>query len=184
MPEKEGYFRVVENRGVIYTVLAKFFFYIFLTLGLMKIVFGYFSTVPKNYISKTLQNERIVIGKKFALRRLLLMSVKVVLFLWMMWICVSTIYVCSQNKSIFYSAGITLKSLNTEIVKQVREANSFLVQVNSAKVTLRNSTQATDQFVIKNRLSTILRGLQSTGKKSSDLNQHILTNTILVKISM
>lgn len=123
MPEKNGYFRIVENRGIVFIFLSKFLFYIFMTLGLLKVVFGYFTTVPKNYVSKVLANERTVIGKKFQGRLMIIYFCAGFLFLVMFGICMGTIYSASSNKYMFYTTGIKLKSMNTELLGQMNEAN-------------------------------------------------------------
>jgi len=123
MPEKSGYFRIVENRGIIFIFLSKFLFYIFITLGLLKVVFGYFTSVPKNYVSKVLANERTVIGKKFRGRLMAIYTCAGFLFLLMFGGCMNMIYTASSNKYMFYTTGIRLKSLNTELLSQMNEAN-------------------------------------------------------------
>ena len=127
MPEQSGYFRIVENRGIVFIFLSKFLFYIFITLGMLKIVFGYFTAVPKNYISKILSNERTVIGKKFQSRSMIIYICTTILFLIMLSICLGTFYSASSNKDKFYTTGIKLKSLNTEMLVNMNEASVFIL---------------------------------------------------------
>lgn len=98
-------------------------FYIFLAFGLLRILFGYFTTIPKNYIAKSLSNERTVMGKRFAVRQTIVIFIKVILFLWMLGLNISNLAVNSNNKSVFSTVGINLKSINTEMTKQVEEAH-------------------------------------------------------------
>lgn len=184
MPEEPGYFRIVDTRGVVYTVVSKILLYVFLTFGVLKVVFGYFTTAPKNYITKTLANERSVMGKRFKSRYLIILIFSVLAFLFMFLTGISMLFLSSANKSVFYSTGMNLKSLNAETFKIIKEAESFINQINSAKVTLRNGYNSTDQFVIKNRMPVIVEAIGNYSKKGDDLNENILTNTILVGVSL
>jgi predicted PurR-regulated permease PerM len=184
MPEQAGYFRIVETRGVIYTVLAKLLLYIFMAFGILKVVFGYFTTTPKNYITKTLSNERTIMGKKFRKRYAAIVCISLLLFIYMFVICFSKLVITSDNKANFYNTGMDLKYKNTDIVNNVKEAEQYILQINSAKQTLRNSTLATDQFVLKNNMPSIVESISEYSKKASDLNDNILTNSILVGVSL
>lgn len=184
MPEQAGYFRIVETRGVLYTVLAKLLLYIFLAFGILKVVFGYFTTTPKNYITKTLSNERTVMGKKFRKRYAAIVCISFFLFASMFMICLSKLLITSENKENFFNTGMDLKYKNTEIVNNVKEAEQFILQINSAKQTLRNSTLSTDQFVLKNNMPSMVKSISEYSKKASDLNDNILTDSILVGVSL
>lgn len=184
MPEKAGYFRIVDTRGVIYTILAKLLLYIFLAFGIIKVVFGYFTTTPKNYITKTLSNERTIMGKKFKKRYAVVVCISFLLFIYMFIISFSMLVITSDNKANFYNTGMDLKYKNTDIVNNVKEAEQYIIQINSAKQTLRNSTLATDQFVLKNNMPSIVKSISAYSKKASDLNDNILTDSILVGVSL
>jgi hypothetical protein len=184
MPEEPGYFRIVDTRGAVYTVASKLLLYIFLAFGVLKVVFGYFTTAPKNYISKTLANERTVMGKKFKSRYLIILTLSVLIFLFMLFTGSKMLFLSSTNKTVFYSTGMNLKYLNTEIHKNIKEAEGYIDLINSAKVTLRNSSNTTDQFVVRNNMPKIVEAISNYSKKGNDLNENILTNTILVGVSL
>lgn len=184
MPEEPGYFRIVDTRGSVYSVASKLILYIFLTFGVLKVVFGYFTTVPKNYIKKTLANERTVMGKKFKSRYLIILGISFLLFLFMVFTIIGMLYLSSSNKSDFYSTGMDLKYLNTEILKNIKEAETYVNSINSAKMPLRNSANSTEQFILKNNMPNILEAIGNYSKKGNNLNDNILTNTILVGMSL
>ena len=182
MPEQSGYFRIVEQRGIIYTILAKVLFYIFIIFGLMKLLFGYFTTVPKNYILQTLSNERRVHGKKFAGRLFVIHALTILTFLWMFFTCIVMLNESSNNKALLVGAGISLKGLNTDILNQVTEAQTSLNSINMMKAALRNGLQTTDQFVIRNNLQSILDEVKLYANSTNLLSKNVLTSTILAKV--
>lgn len=184
MPEQSGYFRIVETRGAVYSVASKLLLYIFLTFGVLKVVFGYFTTAPKNYITKTLANERTVMGKKFKSRYLIILLISILVFLFMFMTGVGMLYMSSKNKTDFYSTGMDLKYLNSEIMKNIKEAESYVANVNAAKLILRNATNTTEQFIIRNNMPSIVEAINNHSKRGNELNENILTNTILVGVSL
>jgi hypothetical protein len=184
MPEEPGYFRIVDTRGAVYSVASKLILYIFLTFGVLKVVFGYFTTSPKNYITKTLANERSVMGKKFKARYLIILIISFLIFLFMSMTGMGMLYLSSANKTDFYSTGMDLKYLNSEMQKNIKEAEGYVNTINSAKMGLRNSSNATEQFVLKNNMPSIVEAIANYSKKGNNLNDNILTNTILVGVSL
>lgn len=123
MPEKEGYFRIVETRGLIWIILAKFCFYVLLLLGILKFIFGYFSTMPENMIMKTLGNNRTPPSRGMNVRKYIVYSLKFLLFIVMFFICLFNIFSSSSNKTTFFSTGIKLQTLNKETLDQITEAS-------------------------------------------------------------
>jgi hypothetical protein len=166
----------------VYTVLAKVLFYLFLIFGLMKLVFGYFTTSPKNYILQTLANERRVHGKKFGGRITVVNFVAGVTFFWMLMTCIAMLSISSANKTLFSNTGISLKSLNTDIVNQVVEAQTQLNNINLMKAALRNGLQSTDQFVIRNNIQAILDEVRQYSNATNLLTKSVLNSTILSKV--
>lgn len=128
----------MDNRAILLIFAGKLLFYIFLVFGLLRILFGFFTTIPKNYIAKSLSNERTVMGKRFAVRQTIVICIKVILFLWMLGICLNNLAVNSHNKTEFSTVGINLKSINTEMTKQIEEA--YVDLVSHPRSTSRRST--------------------------------------------
>jgi hypothetical protein len=49
---------------------------------------------------------------------------------------------------------------------------------------LTQANVTTDQFVIKNAIPELLKDMQNHGKMSANLNDNLLSNNILVRISL